>query len=129
MTSSLSKGVAAQPRAAVELEARLKVKRFALATIASIALLAAYAPIASASYAHVSGGWNSTPPIYNGPFSSDFLSVVPNNSYVRMSCWTDTQWYYVNYWSPRWFRVWSPWAREYWMHSSEVYAQGAVPHC
>jgi hypothetical protein len=55
-------------------------------------------------------------------------ALLPAGTGVIMLCWGDYQWALGNYWSPRWFAVWTPYGSG-WVHSSYVYNQAAVRHC
>ena len=68
-------------------------------------------------------------PVFAGPNSSYYYADIPKYSATGMLCWTDAQWYSVNYSSNRWFKVTTAYTGTTWMHSSEVYNQRTVPHC
>lgn len=80
---------------------------------------------AAGTYCHASGSC----PVFAGPNSSYYYAEIPNNAAVGMICWTDAQWYSVNYSSNRWFKVSTVYTGTTWMHSSEVYNQVSTPHC
>jgi hypothetical protein len=97
----------------------------ALALGAVAAITVQEPAFAASTYCHASGSC----PVFAGPNSGYYYAEIPNYSSVSMICWTDAQWYSVNYWSNRWFKVNTVYTGPTWMHSSEVYNQTTVGHC
>lgn len=105
--------------------------RSATGVLAAIAAAIGFGVVAPApasaalSYCAASGSC----PVFAGPDSAYYYAEIPNLTATQMICWTDAQWYSVNYSSNRWFKVSTPYTSTTWMHSSEVYNQITVSHC
>jgi hypothetical protein len=128
--------MAATPAATAPVDATpstlpLRLKARARKTLLSLlligVLLAAAASAAEAAYT-----WNarySYSEMRNGPSGGHLvIANLYNPTGVSMRCWTDSSWWYGNYWSPRWFYVVAGW-RGGWVHSSFVQQQNWTPHC
>jgi hypothetical protein len=108
-------------------------KRFrgAIAAFAvAISLLLASAGVASASSIVWNDTGGSVPMFWGTSSSSGVESWLSNSSHFEMVCWTDDQWYYGDYWTPRWFFGQSYDTGEWGsVPASYVYYQESVPHC
>lgn len=91
-------------------------------------VLAASAGAAQASYTWSPKGVSY---LFGGPrVALKTTTTVNNNTQVTMQCWQWGNWYTSAYASDKWFRVRIiAWNFVTWMHSSNVYAQTAVPRC
>src|SRR5258708_4183107 len=108
-----------------------RFKRFLVSVAAVVTSLVIGAAPAFAGGPIVYNQRGGSIPMYGVPTTNSNVTYwLPQSSRFNMSCWTDWQWSYGNYWSNRWY--WGQtFAGGHWgyVHSSWVYYQWTVPRC